>query len=266
MRILCLLKPVPDIDNLRYDRERNILVRDGAHLVINPEDAVAAAVALSIKRKDPGTHLEAASMAPRGAMPHLEDLVRRGFDRATLISDRRYAGSDTWATSRILARFLGTRSFDCVFCGTHTLDGGTAQVPAQLAEALGLPHLAGISAAEDPFFRAGEAEVEVETESAFQRFAVSLPAVLGFQYTAKRKLPYIAYEKIGSDVSDRIAVLGNDELGLHEAEYGLAGSLTKVARVESADYGRKDAVYLRPDAEGIDYVFRFLERKGFLRP
>lgn len=266
MRILCLLKPVPDVDNLRYDRERNILIRDGAQLMINPEDAVAAAVALSIKRARGDVYIEAASMAPAGAMPHLEDMVRRGFDRATLISDPRYAGSDTWATARILSRFISSRTFDCVLCGTHTLDGGTAQVPAQLAEALGLPHLAGIDAFEDPLFSEGEAIVAVETEAAVQRFAVALPAVLGFQYTSARKLPYIAYGDLGKDVSDKVSVIGNDALALDEGDYGLAGSLTKVVRVEGADFGRKDAVTLRSDAAGIDYVYRFLVRKGFLRP
>lgn len=266
MRILCLLKPVPDVDNLRYDRERNILIRDGAHLLINPEDAVAAAVALSIKRAQSGTFVEAVSMAPPGALPHLADLVRRGFDRATLISDPRYAGSDTWATGRILSRFIRSRTFDCIFCGTHTLDGGTAQVPAQVAEELGLPHLAGIDAGKDPFFSEGEVAVELETETAVQRFAVALPAVLGFQYTSARKLPYIAYGDLGKDVSDSISVLGNDDLAMGEGDYGLAGSLTKVLRVEVADFGRKDAVTLRSDAAGVDYVYRFLEWKGFLRP
>ncbi len=85
MRILCLLKLVPDVDQLRYDRERNVLNRENARLLLNPEDATAVAPALGFKRADPGTTIEAVSMAPRRAMPHLEDLVRRGIDQATLI-------------------------------------------------------------------------------------------------------------------------------------------------------------------------------------
>jgi electron transfer flavoprotein beta subunit len=266
MRILCLLKPVPDVDNLRYDSERNVLVRDNARLVVNPEDAVAVAVALDLKRAAPDTYIEIVSMAPRGAMPYLEDMVRRGVDRAILVSDQRYAGSDTWVTSSILARCMESLSFDCVFCGTHTLDGGTAQVPAQVAEALGLPHLAGISATDGPSFAEGTATVAVESDVAMLRFSVSLPAILGFQYTPKRRLPYIGHGDIDRDVSDRITVLGNDELKFVEGEIGLAGSLTVVRRVVAADWGDKEPVRLRVDAEGIEYVFRYLERKGLVRP
>jgi electron transfer flavoprotein beta subunit len=266
MRILCLLKLVPDVDQLRYDRERNILIRENARLMLNPEDATAVATALGFKRDAPDTYIEAVSMAPRGAMPHLEDLVRRGIDHVTLISDPRHAGSDTWATSRVLARYLGTRDFDCVFCGTHTLDGGTGQVPAQLAEALGLPLMVGICALVELISQEGQAVVDVEGETAMMRFSVALPAVLGFQYSPERKLPYIRHEDLNRDVSSRITVLGNNELGMDESELGLKGSLTQVRRLEADALEAKDPVLLRVDQDGIDKVYHWLEQKGFLQP
>ena len=265
MRIICLLKPVPDVDAMRYDSERNVLVREGLNLTLNPEDAVAVAVALGMKRDSPGTYVETLSMAPRGAMPYIHDLVRRGVDRATLLSDRRFAGSDTWATSKILARWLGEQSFDCVLCGTHSIDGGTAHVPAQVAEALGLSHVAGVSALDGPLFEDRQATVTVENDEAVMRFSVTLPAILGFQYTPKRKLPYIPRGAVDLDVSDRVRIVGADELGLHESDTGLAGSLTAVLRVEAADWGRRDTVRLQADAAGVEYVYRFLEKEGFLR-
>jgi electron transfer flavoprotein beta subunit len=266
MRILCLLKPVPDVDQLRYDRERNVLIREQARLMLNPEDATAAATALGLKQVIPETYIEAVSMAPRGAMPHLEDLVRRGIDRATLISDPRHTGSDTWATSRVLARYLGTQDYDCVFCGTHTLDGGTGQVPAQIAEVLGLPLMVGISTLVELDSRAGQAVVEVDGETATLRFSVALPAVLGFQYNPERKLPYIRHEDLERDVSSRVTVLGNDELKMDESELGLKGSLTQVRRIEVDALEAKDPVLLRVDREGIDQVYHWLEQKGFLQP
>lgn len=265
MRILCLVKPVPDVDAMRYDSERNVLVREGCKLTLNPEDAVAVSVALGIKRDAPATYVETLSMAPLGAMPYLQDLVRRGVDQATLLSDRRFAGSDTWATSRILARWLSANAFDCVLCGTHTLDGGTAHVPAQVAEALGLPHLAGVSALDGPLFEEGRALVAVEGDEAIMRFSVTLPAILGFQYTPRRKLPYIPHGAIDLDVSDRVRTIGAEELGLGGTDMGLAGSLTAVRRVEAADWGRKDTVRLQADSAGIDFVYRFLEKEGILR-
>lgn len=234
--------------------------------MLNPEDATAVATALGFKRDAPDTYIEAVSMAPRGAMPHIEDLVRQGIDHATLISDPRHAGSDTWATSRVLARYLETQDFDCVFCGTHTLDGGTGQVPAQVAEALGLPLMVGISALIELDTRKGQAVVDVDGETALLRFSVDLPAVLGFQYNPERKLPHIRYEDLNWDVSSRIAVLGNNELGMDESELGLRGSLTQVRRLEMDGREAKEPILLRVDEEGIDTVYRWLEQKGFLQP
>lgn len=265
MKILCLVKLVPDVDDLRYDPERNTLVRESAHLMINPEDSTALAVALGVKQELPDTRIETVSMAPLGAMPHLEDLIRRGVDKATVLSDPMFAGSDTWATSRILAGFLSSYSFDCVFCGTHTLDGGTAQVPAQTAEFLGLPYMGNILQADILSLKEGNAVVDVDGEAAVLRFSVRLPAVLGFLYSPKRKLPYISYENLNRDVRDRISVLDNSAIRIKEAEIGLEGSLTRVRRVEAETSGRKSAKFVRADAEGIDAVLDFLTSKGFLR-
>jgi electron transfer flavoprotein beta subunit len=271
MKILCLVKLVPDVDELRYDSERKVLVRDKVHQIINPEDATALAIALEIKADIPDTRIETVSMAPPGALPYLEDLIRRGVDSATLISDPRYVGSDTWATSRILAKYISIQSFDstqawdCIFCGTHTLDGGTAQVPAQTAEILGLSHLANIIQLDTTSLASGSAMVEVDAEEAVLQFSVDLPAFLGFQYLPKHKLPYIPYERISLDVTDSIRVLGNDELGLEESSIGLAGSLTQVRRIQAESYGSKNTQFVRADAEGVETILRFLKQKGFLR-
>jgi electron transfer flavoprotein beta subunit len=266
VRILCLAKPVPDVDQLRYDRERSVLVREHVRLMLNPEDATAVAAALELRRVAPGAHIETVSMAPRAAMPHLEDLVRRGVDRATLITDPRLAGSDTWATSRVLAHYLATQDYDCVFCGTNTLDSGTGQVPAQIAESLGLPLMVGISSLVELDPSGGQAVVDVDVEAALMRFSIALPAVLGFQYDPGRKLPPIRYEDLNRDVSDQVAVVGVSELGMDDSELGLRGSLTQVRRLGADALEGKDPLRLRADPEGMDQVARWLEQKGFLQP
>lgn len=266
MRILCLLKPAPDVDQLRYDRDRNVLNREQARLTLNPEEATAAATALELKRIAPDTYLEAVSLAPRAARPHLEDLARRGVDRVTLLTDPRFAGSDTWATSWVLSRYLATRAYDCIFCGAHTLDGGTGQVPAQIAEILGLPLMVGVTALVEMEPQTGQAVVEVEGETALMRFSVALPAVLGFQYNPERKLPYLRPADLSRDISGRVVVLGNDELGLDEAELGLRGSLTQVRRLEAGAREAKEPMCLRVDREGLDQVYRWLKERGFLQP
>lgn len=264
MRILCLLKLVPDVDQLRYEREWTNQVEDNVRLMINPEDATAVAAALNFKREIPDTYIEVVSMAPLRAMPHLEDLVRHGIDCATLISDQRHAGNDAWATGRALAQYLGTQNFDCIFCGTQAINGGTGQVPALLAEALELPLMVGISTLVELNPQEKQVVVDVDGDAAIIRFAVALPAVLGFQSNPEFKIPYIRYEDQNRDVSSLIKVLENERFEKIEPEQTLNGFLTPLDNLKEDELRAKDPVFLHVDQEGIDKVYHWLEQKGFL--
>lgn len=264
MHIICLVKTVPDVENFRYDYEKNVLVRDNVHQLINPEDATAVAFALSLKDEVPGITIETVTMAPNGAVPHLEDLVRRGVDQATLLSDARFPGSDTYVTSRILARYLSRVKYDLILTGTHTLDGGTAHVPAQVAEILGLPHLSHVTDVETDALIHGHATVDVDTEDEVFTFELDLPGVIGFAYSTTRKLPYIAYENLSQDVRDTIQIVTNDDLGFRDDEIGLNGSPTTVVAVDITTLERTNTKIVGTDDDGIETVYRFLHDKGFL--
>lgn len=265
MNILCLVKLVPDVENFKYDYERNVLIRSGVHQVINPEDATALALALSIKKEVPETSIETVTMAPKGAIVHLEDLIRRGVDTATLLSDSTFVGSDTYVTSRILARYIESTTFDCIFAGTHTLDGGTAHVPAQIAEILDVPHLSQIVEIDGGALSHGSTTVDVDGETNTLTFEVDLPAILSFAYSTKRKLPYIAFEDMERDVSRQIKIVSNDTLRFVGSELGITGSPTAVATAEAKTLERKDTVTVGTDDEGVETVYQFLLRKGFLQ-
>ncbi|MEM0004455.1 MAG: hypothetical protein QXE10_05975 [Desulfurococcaceae archaeon] len=117
MNILVLIKPTPDITKVRFDVEKGVVDRGSASLEINPFDLYAIEVAKRIKRVF-GGFITSLSMAPPHAEPALRDAIARGVDRAILLSDRRFAGADTWATSYTLAsaiRKLG--SFNIILCG-----------------------------------------------------------------------------------------------------------------------------------------------------
>ncbi|MCJ7691096.1 MAG: electron transfer flavoprotein subunit beta/FixA family protein, partial [Clostridiaceae bacterium] len=98
MKIICLVKFIPDVDNFTYDYEKDVLVRENVKLILNPEDGCALAFALRIKEKSPGTFVEIVSMAPQSTIPLIEDLLRLNVDKATLIADKFYVGSDTYVT------------------------------------------------------------------------------------------------------------------------------------------------------------------------
>ena len=250
MKIVCLIKFVPDAE--------------GPQLVLNPDDACALAQALLIKRNVPDTVIEVVTMAPGTVTGQLEDLLRRNIDRVTLLSDRRFSGSDTLATTRVLARYLETAKFDLMLTGTRSLDGDTSHVPSQLAEGLGLPQLSHVLAVDLSSLRQGKPVVEMDTEAEILSFVVELPAILSLTRECGLQLPYVAFQDLGKDVSAQLRVLSNEELHLDDSEMGLDGSLTQVRRTFAAHGKNEQQVVVNNDSGGIEVVYGYLKKGGFL--
>ncbi len=264
MKIGCLVKIVPDVNGFQYDREKNVLIRKGVPLLINPGDTAALVQALELKQRYPGTVVEAVAMAPPQAEPHLEDLVRRGFDRSLMIADSLYAGSDTLATSRVLSAVIRLRGYNLLFAGSRSSDGGTAQVPAQVAAGVGWPFMAEVTRIRPEGSGAGMGRIEadVEANDAVMTFALKRPAVLSFAFNPKMKLPYIRQDELIREVSSQIVRLSNKDIGLAPEDAGAAGSGTQVASASAAAGGRDDTEVVGCDEAGIERVYQFLKDKG----
>ncbi len=264
MRIVCVVKFVPDVDKLNYDFDKNILIRDQARLTLNPDDASGTAVALRLKKEHPGTSLEVITMAPISVLPNLEDLLRMGFDKGTLLSDREFAGSDTYATSRILARYLSSCSFDYIITGTHAVDGDTSHVPAQLGEWLGISQISGVSRLDFEHFNEGCARVSVEQERSMETYEVDSPAILSLSRESGYKLPYLRKADMDRYVKDHIQVVDRQALGLPKEETGLSGSRTKVLGTCTKQFEKRNRVLVKADEAGVETVFSYLVDKGIL--
>jgi electron transfer flavoprotein beta subunit len=140
--IVCV-KQVPDTSNITGEAMKpdGTVNRGALAAVFNPEDLHALEAALRI-RDEYGGSVTALSMGPLGAAEVLRECLYRGADRAVLITDRRAAASDTLATSYILAQAVRKlEAYDFVFCGRQAIDGDTAQVGPQMAEKLGIPQI-----------------------------------------------------------------------------------------------------------------------------
>ncbi len=143
--IIVLLKQVPDIEEVKFDTEKGTLDRSSAKAEPNPFDLNALEAGVQIKEKLGGT-ITVVSMGPPQAESALGDALARGADRAILLTDKKFGGADTLATSYTLAsaiRKLG--NFDIIICGEKTVDGDTGQVGPEVAEHLGIPHIAYVS-------------------------------------------------------------------------------------------------------------------------
>jgi electron transfer flavoprotein beta subunit len=89
--------------------------------------------------------------------------------------------------------------------------------------------------------------------------------VLGFQYTPKRKLPYIRFEDLNRNVSNQLEIVGNESLGFAETEVGLRGSLTQVKRLDTDRLYQKKTVTVPADDQGVEVVYQFLQQKGVIQ-
>ncbi len=264
MNILCIVKFVPDVDTFSYDYETHTINREQSAMRLNPDDACAIGFALQVKKDDPETTIEVVTMAPLSIKPLLEDILRVGVDRATLISDPLFAGSDTYATSKILSRYLSGATYDCILTGTQALDGDTSHIPSQVAHCLDLDQVSNIRAIEKESFTSLHATVDVEDERSLTTYEVAMPALLGLTRDAPYRLPYVRYKNLHLDVSERLVHITNRELGFSPDEVGLQGSYTQVVSTSTKVYETRKKVLVAPDESGIAVVYDYLKRNAFV--
>ena len=182
MNILVCVKQVPDTTEIKIDPKTNTLIRDGVPSIVNPFDGYALEAAARIKDKNPDTKIVVMSMGPSQAEVALRDCLAIAADKAYLVSDRAFGGSDTLATSYILSSAVKKieeleGKFDAVFCGKQAIDGDTAQVGPELAEHLGYPQVTyglEVSLEDDSLHVLREAEDGTEI------IGVKLPCVVTF--------------------------------------------------------------------------------------
>lgn len=141
MNIIACVKQVPGVSEVKINPERGTLIREGIPAILNPFDTYAVEEALLLRGKF-GGKVTIMSMGPPQAVDALKEAVSMGADEAVLLSDREFAGSDTWATAYILAQGIRkVGSFDIVLCGRQAIDGDTGQVGPGLARQLGITQL-----------------------------------------------------------------------------------------------------------------------------
>ncbi|MEK7308609.1 MAG: electron transfer flavoprotein subunit beta/FixA family protein [Nitrospirota bacterium] len=148
MNIIVCIKQVPDTAEIKINPETNTLMREGVPSIINPFDLHALEAGLQIRDKL-GGKVTVLTMGPPQAESSLREAISIGADDAVLLTDRAFAGSDTWATSYTLAKAIKKLGADIVFCGKQAIDGDTAQVGPETAEFLNIPHIAYVRKIEE---------------------------------------------------------------------------------------------------------------------
>ena len=175
MKIVVCVKQVPDTNEVKIDEKKGTLIREGVPSIINPEDKIAIEEAVRLKEEF-GGEVTVISMGPPQAKNALIEAYAMGADQAILLSDRAFAGSDTWATAYTLSQAIKeTGQFDIIFCGRQAIDGDTAQVGPQVAENLSIPQITyvkGVDIEDD------EIIAKRQLEDGYSVIKTKLPALL----------------------------------------------------------------------------------------
>lgn len=176
MKIIVCIKQVPDTNEVRIDPKTGTLIREGVPSIINHDDKNALEEALRLKDRYKDVHITVVTMGPPQADVALREALAMGADRAILLSDRAFAGSDTWATAKTLAAAIKKiGDYDIIFCGRQAIDGDTAQVGPQLAENLDLPQITYVTHLE---INGNEVRAHRALEDGYQVLSTKMPCLL----------------------------------------------------------------------------------------
>lgn len=226
MKIVVCIKQVPDTTEVRLDPKTGTLIRDGVPSIINPDDKSGLEAALKLK-DEVGAEVTVLTMGPPQAEKALREALAMGADKAILLSDRAFAGADTWATSSTLAAALNNLEYDLVIAGRQAIDGDTAQVGPQIGEHLRLPQVSYV------------ADLEVDGDSlvlkrifedGYHKIKVKMPCLI----TTLSEMNEPRYMSVGG-VFDayrekEIINWSLSDIEVDTANIGLKGSPTKVKK------------------------------------
>lgn len=259
--VVCV-KQVPATGEVSIDPQTKRIVREGVQAVMNPFDLYALEEALRLRSRR-GGRVIALSMGPPNAQRVLREALALGADRAVLLSDRAFGGSDTWATSYVLARAIRTLGgVDLVICGKQAIDGDTAQVGPGLAAHLGWLQAAGVQKVDEA--GAGKLVVRRLHEDGYDRCLLEGPAVL----TVTRGINSPRVPTLRSHLKAlemEIPRWSPRDIGADPEKIGLDGSPTRV--VKSTPPAPRHGQTLRisgPPRESARQLVAALRRRGVL--
>ncbi|MCR4665600.1 MAG: electron transfer flavoprotein subunit beta/FixA family protein [Paludibacteraceae bacterium] len=259
MNIIVCVKQVPDTTEIKIDPVKGTLIRDGVPAIMNPDDKGGLELALRLKEQT-GATVTLVSMGPPQADKMLREGLAMGADRAILLSDRRFAGADTLATSYALAGCIKTLDYDLIIAGRQAIDGDTAQVAPQIAEHLDLPQVSYVIDAEKT---ADGVRVKKETEDSVQTLEVEGRCVLTVLASAF-KARYMTVQGIIDAYNREVEVWSADSIDVDENLLGLKGSPTKVHKSFPKALKAPGEVFELSDEEAVELIVSRLKEKHII--
>ncbi|MCL2167950.1 MAG: electron transfer flavoprotein subunit beta/FixA family protein [Lentimicrobiaceae bacterium] len=280
MRILVLAKQVPDTRNVGKEamKEDGTVNRGVLPVIFNPDDMCALEMALEAKSRIENAEIFVLTMGPARAAEIIRESLYRGADKGFLLTDRKFAGSDTLATSYALAQAAKRINPDLIFCGMQAIDGDTAQVGPQTAEKLSFlqityaEELVEIDAQTIMIKRRLERGVEIVKSKLPALVTVhgSAPAcrarnakrVMQFKHARTPSEMRDIETRIMASIVERPYLLieewSADLINAEENYLGLSGSPTKVKKIDNVVLSKKENKTLTASDTEIEQMMREL--------
>jgi electron transfer flavoprotein beta subunit len=281
LKIIVLAKQVPDTRNVGKDAMKadGTVNRAALEAIFNPEDLNALEQALRVKDKVAGSTVTILTMGPGRAAEVIREGLYRGADSGYLLTDRKFAGSDTLATSYALGQAIRKiKDFDIVFAGRQAIDGDTAQVGPQVAEKLGIPQITYAEEVMD--IKGKEIIVKRRLERGVEIVSVTTPVLITVHSSAAdcrpRNAKLLMKYKHARTITERQDAT-EDYLNLYQTRpylkidewstadivvddeaLGLSGSPTKVKKIENVVFKAKESKVLSTSDFEIDELMKEL--------
>lgn len=279
-KIVVLAKQVPDTRNVGKDamKEDGTVNRGALSAIFNPDDLNALELALQVKDHIKKAEIIVITMGPSRAAAIIRESIFRGADKGYLLTDRKFAGSDTLATSYALSKAVKKINPNLIVCGLQAIDGDTAQVGPQIAEKLQLPQVTYVEKLES--IDEKKMVLTRRLERGVETVTVPLPALVTVHSSAcscrpinaKRMLKYkhahtlTELQEQNRDYTDffkeypylRIEEWSAEAIGADEAHLGLTGSPTKVKEIENVVLTQKDSKRFTEKDQDIDQLMKEL--------
>lgn len=231
MNIIVLVKQVPDMEKVKFDREKGVVDRSSASAEINPFDLNALETAVQMA-ESVDARVTAISMGPPSTEDALKECIARGADEGVLVSDGKFGGSDTKATSTILAgaiKKLG--AYDLVIAGEKTVDGDTGQVGPEVAEFLNIPHASYVSKITE--MNKDSMELHSEIWEGTYLKSIKFPCLITVTKDINHpRLPSFKNKMKARKADIKVLKLEDLKEFLNEEDVGFKGSPTKVKKIE----------------------------------
>lgn len=233
MKFVVCVKQVPDTTEVGIDEKTGTIIREGIPSVLNPFDEYALNVAIKLREEvDKDIEVIALSMGPPQAEDALKKCLAIGADKAILLSDKVFAGADTWATSLTLAKAIKkVGEVSMIFCGQEATDGNTGQVGPEIGRLLNIPGITYIEEVEEINFEEKYIICKKETDEGYIRIKSKNPALIACITPPDFEPRIPSVKDIMKAGQKTLLHWGYEKIGGNKGEFGLDGSQSRVIRI-----------------------------------